>query len=606
MSNSQALLQEGLAAFRARAYDDALRAWRTLLESTPDHPQVKELVARTEALAAEGQLVNQLKEELTDLREELALTRDSRNDLLLEMARLHKRYEEREARLWRMQEAREWELREALASAELKASDDDPHTAALDEEELAAAAGSSLDHHFEPKPKHSREPHEESEALNTAREQVRVLRHELHMSHERIVELEQQLFQYEHDERDLLGQALEDNHALFMDDPGDDERVPFEALQHAHVEATVPPELAAPAETTDEETAREDAPHEDSETSSDADETSDDETSDPDKRPTTQRSASLTGDFRKDIADDARADTGSFIPADNDPVDLPTRADSVTDALVEDLIEETSGIFDLHTGTRSARAPSNDHEAFEPPSDDPLIPGVEDDPFAALKDDEPPTHGDDDDPFAAFKDDEPNDALNDDTAKDDAANESIPPLTFEAVGPEASPSDTGGPQHTAEPQAAPTGDSAPDDIAALPLARGQQDAFDTAEFDLQPIDDKNVGDGFTDELADALSSTPRPPRIETGIQPELPELDFEDDVIEAILPEELERRATWVPVRHKASPVIEDPIAQYLITHIDGVSTFMELRGTVGLPPAAVDSGFRYLLEHDIIRAKPN
>lgn len=616
MSDSQALLQEGLAAFRARAYDDALRAWRTLLEQTPDHPQVKELVARTETLAAEGQIVNQLKEELTDLREELALTRDSRNDLLLEMARLHKRYEEREAHLWRMQEAREWELREALANAELKAFDADPNTSDLDEEALAEAASATLDHAFPPTPKRG-DTSADAEALSNAQDQVRVLRQELQAAHERIVELEQIVFQYEHDERDLVGRAFEDNHALYMDEP--DAPAPFEALQPVRIETPVPAELTARGEQLPGDEASEDAQtshsaaplpqdHRDDakvETPPppvEAPAPEDDDTLASEGRPTTQRSKSLTGDFRKDIADDARDDTGSFDPADDAASDLPAAGETVSDALVEGVIEETSGLFDIRSDALSARDLPSKRAALDDPAETALVPEAEDDPFAdedpfaELKDDAEDTRSDDEDPFAALKDD----------VSSDTAPQSAPPLGFEALGPDDATSDADATTHTGDAQEAPASDDAPDELDALPLARSPEDASDTAEFDLQPIDDINIDDGFTNELADALSSTPRPPRIETGIQPELPELDFEDDVVEAILPEELERRATWIPVRHKADPVIENPIAQYLITHIDGVSTFMELRGTVGLPPTAVDSGFRYLLEHDIIRAKPN
>src|SRR5699024_8096726 len=93
MTDAQTLLQEGLSAFRARAYDQALQSWRALLEIKPDNQHVLQLVERTEALAAEGHLVHSLKEELADLREELASTRQARNDLLIEMARVHKKYQ---------------------------------------------------------------------------------------------------------------------------------------------------------------------------------------------------------------------------------------------------------------------------------------------------------------------------------------------------------------------------------------------------------------------------------------------------------------------------------------------------------------------------------
>src|SRR5699024_10925939 len=103
------------------------------------------LVERTEALAAEGHLVHTLKEELADLREELATTRQARNELLIEMARVHKRYQAREARLWRLQEEREWELREALAHAELSSIvDDDAQNLHLELDALSQLAQAPL------------------------------------------------------------------------------------------------------------------------------------------------------------------------------------------------------------------------------------------------------------------------------------------------------------------------------------------------------------------------------------------------------------------------------------------------------------------------------
>lgn len=647
MSDSQALLQEGLAAFRARAYDEALRAWRTLLSFEPDHPQVKELVARTESLAAEGQMVNQLKEELDDLREELAITRDSRNELLLEMARLHKRYEEREARLWRLQEAREWELREALANAELKALEIDPHTASLSEDELAKEIEDGIAQRSTHEPIHPNE-------LQQAREQVKLLRSELHSAHERIVELEQELFQYQHDEHEELQQALEENRHIFDEndeDAIDDQQIVQELF--VGIQAITPPRdepalRDAPSTPDDDERPRDPQSHTDTQSSrrvefSDAHEIVTQSTPDaPDfdgpliaedvlNRTSTSdlhaaRIANPTQNLRSNLASDIQPKTGSFpTQSEEELLDhaegVSTDDEPVIDALVGLVIEETSGMIHAETGERHIP------DTRIQPADPPNTPDA---------DDAPPRET----PFLRVKEGETVDTTREQSAPQDEtpdadayeqAAEPEPSILFEDALAEPPTSTTVheepdtdtaqtfddstlNPLDDESNDAAQDGERAQEDatqddynqeINALPRARTSEDVSDTAEFDSHPIDDKNIAEGFMDELAEALDTTPPPPRIETGIQPELPELSFEEDDIEAILPEDLERRATWIPVRYKVDAVVEDPIAQYLLTHIDGVSTFMELRGTVGLPPAAVDSGFRHLLAKDIIRAKP-
>lgn len=646
MTDSQALLQEGLAAFRARAYDQALRAWRTLLSFEPDHPQVKELVARTEALAAEGQIVHQLKEELADLREELATTRDSRNELLLEMARVHKRYEEREARLWRMQEAREWELREALATAELKSLDLLPPESDASHEELALEAqqaferDAALEAIAVPKTPattqsiDATQDEDANESLRRAKDQIRTLREELSLAHERIVELEQQLLQYEHDELDgdypgldsndelQLRHAVQD--ALFLTDeeqaiaresihhdPEADEYgfiapIAFSAVESQNIETQHQLSEDAlfnfePSETQSANTVRDDdslsssfdpLPSADDASADEADfdgpliadEVLNQSTSSNDT-PIERKPEGFTRNLRRDIvrADTNQTDSFQGSPEDDALVALPAESQPVLDALVGIVIEETSGM--IHVDSASSHIPTSppsftavdaDSESLEEFSNVPTSEALNEDPSRA-----------------GFE------AVHPDAA--DAADEEMAPPSFHAEdAPETATLEY--PSHEAAHDEAWEKQKA--DIAALPLARNKDDATDTAEIELQPMDDKNVADGFADELAAALDTTPEPPRLDTGIQPELPDIDFMEDEPEEMSPDELERRPTWIPVRHKENPILDDAVASYLLTHIDGVSTFMELRGTVGLPPAAVDSGFRTLLAKNIIRAK--
>lgn len=137
MNDAESLLAEGLAAFRARAYADALSAWRKLLEIEPDH-QVAELVRHAEMMANDVDDVEQLHRQIDDLRAELAATRSSRNELLMEMARLHQHYDEQEQRLRRSFEAKLWKLREQLADAQLATLETKSATPSAEEDNRAS------------------------------------------------------------------------------------------------------------------------------------------------------------------------------------------------------------------------------------------------------------------------------------------------------------------------------------------------------------------------------------------------------------------------------------------------------------------------------------
>lgn len=623
MTDSQALLQEGLAAFRARAYDEALRAWRTLLSFEPDHPQVKELVARTETLAAEGQVVHQLKEELADLREELATTRDSRNELLLEMARVHKRYEEREARLWRMQEAREWELREALANAELQSIQfRSTESRNLSDQELLAAAENALqrpldqqeDEHALP----SSNDQDEQTALEQANEKIRVLRNELQLAHERIVELEQAVLQYEHDEKhshesylaspdhNVLQHAVYDalemseeeqavafDHIIAQDDEEDEEAfgflapAAFQAVESQRIETAQDinedplfGKSRKETQTTNlsDDFNSDDAPDDDFTGPLIADEVLNPPESDASTASMSRSQEGSTRNLERNVIDRNDPPTGSFDPAFRDEEDVfrgvASDDEPVVDALFDIVKEETSGMIHLASSAK---------QQLEPTAPSSL---------------EAVSSSDDEENAAAMP------AVDSHDEEDEAAMPAAD--SHDEEDEEDAPADTHPPAEEPDVEAPAAGTSSVDDkdIHALPPARPRDESIDTAEIDLHPVEDKNLADGFSDELADALSSTPEPPRLITGILPELPDIDFMEDEPEHMSPEELERRGTWIPVRHQSNVELDDPVASYLLTHIDGVSTFMELRGTVGLPPAAVDSGFRTLLGKDIIRVK--
>lgn len=601
MTDAQTLLQEGLSAFRARAYDQALQSWRALLEIEPENQHVLQLVERTEALAAEGHLVHSLKEELADLREELASTRQARNELLIEMARVHKKYQAREARLWRLQEAREWELRDALAHAELSnlsPSSDNDDT-------------SDAQHRLT------------TNALEEAHAHIRRLRDALDEAHQRIDALER------------------------AQDPS----------AHSDDASTPPAPPTESAEPTKERTRRDTAntPHPpafDSEEDADSDESSEGKTTQ------TRPSRTLPEDEVDDPAtDDAaedyaprgtshthtqtshtlRAERGLFetgqeqaVETTTDDFDGPLISDEwlqesendsddasqdapIQDALV-DIVRDASS-EDAHPAPNddAQRAASNetvtasadDSDEDEPTTEHPIA--TEDDapdtdaseaPRVAERP-SPPTQRAAPVPPAPIEDDA-------DTDTDDAPDEDTDEDAEEDTAAVATPQNDDAQGTSDAPSAPQAPPPAPtdEDTSADAAKDARSNIPDTAKIDAEPMDDKNIADGFADELTSALGSTPAPPRLFTGVQPELPDMDILDQEPQKMRPEDLEKYPTSVPVRHKSNPEIDDPIARYLLTHVDGVSTFMELRGTVGLPPAAVDRGFRILLAHDVIRVQ--
>lgn len=563
MTDAQTLLQEGLSAFRARAYDQALQAWRALLDADPDNQQVKQLVERTEALAAEGHLVHTLKEELADLREELATTRQARNELLIEMARVHKRYQARESRLWRLQEEREWELREALAHAELSSIvDDDAQNLHLELDALSELAQAPL-----------------PETLDDAHQQIQQLLRTLNQAHEQIHTLEAQRASSEREVQNASRRTAADEADTAKQD---DSRSSKTADTHTRPSRTVPAKTdvnkALPPDSTeadDEPTPKRTVPH-------------------------TQTSRTLAGSHY--LVEPEEEDHPPEEEATS--FDGPLIADEWLNAPTEDehiksLPDDLVSLVKVVSKTKKSRetidesSARNAEEAQMDPSD--------------ASSDVKSTHDDDSEAQ------EPVDAENQDkqdTEADDDLHITDNAAELFKVDDEQSVDSSMPVDDSAKAPAIPNEEKPPPvprRVAKTPPPSQPlkpRDIPDTAKIPAQPMEDTDIADGFSDELTSALGSTPAPQRLYTGVQPDLPDIDVLENEPQEMAPEDLEKHPTSVPVRYKEDPSIDDPIARYLLTHVDGVSTFMELRGTVGLPPAAVDRGFRILLAHKVIRVQ--
>lgn len=559
MTEAQALLQEGLAAFKARAYNDALRAWRALLNLEPDNTQVRDLVSRTEALAAEGQVVNLLREELADLRAELASTRESRNELLLEMARIHRRYEEREARLWRAQEAREWELREALAKAELQ-----------------QVQGFSS------------EKEVEYDALQM---QVASLRNELSNAHARIVELEQKLGAEAHvpTEFDGIPEDAGDEDLFFggLIDDTDERDIPRSTWDSSPNDAFIgltsaEDEAPAPIETQE------------------------------DSRPitTTARPLSPTNDWPLTDNEPAftrleRTSTSSQ-PA---PVFAPE------EPLIEPVISDNHESFDVLVSAVTAegrlQSPATSAE-------------LKADPFEAaeetIEEDVPSLISLEEsvgfEEIEELSNDSTNELANEETLEAPEQFEALFDFSAieessldETIVEEEQPSNENTNEQSSEEAIEAISQVSAEDreiIDSLQASTSERSS-DTAEYTDETLNDENLIEGFSDGLASALGDTPDPPRLETGIVPILPDLSFDLEEEEDIYVHELHGKSTWIPVVCNKRPDDISAIASYLISHIDGVSSFAELRGTVGLPAEAVDKGFLELIAAGALRARrPN
>lgn len=601
MTDAQTLLQEGLSAFRARAYDQALQAWRALLEIEPKNQQVIQLVERTETLAAEGQLVHSLKDELADLREELAATRQARNELLMEMARVHKRYQAREARLWRLQEEREWELRDALARAELV------NFTATSDEDAPPSEESTLN-----------TQHELTEnALQEAHAHIGRLREALEDAHARIDALEQDTSANVADAREPFD-PLPGKSSGSSTPPSDDDTPAADGIQPSQPSSSASEPTAKRADTaanphtqaaeTDKNSPSTQTADKVPDAPADiADDTSTDAEKDaPRKTPTpyrhltqkhTQTSHTLTvgrSFLETDeheiedafagplISDEWLQDSGTdeAPPVPDALVHIVRKANQPEDAPGNGEDVPATGSQDDSSSMPRGAAPSPASQTSADADTEPASTASEQSTSGA-----PSTLGNGTPPLPADEVREPTEEAH----AEDAANHVKPT-------PPSSSSLSSKPSKPSMPP------RAPQDAPVTESSRGN--IPDTAKIDAEPMDDKNLADGFADELTSALGSTPAPPRLFTGVQPELPDFDILEDAPEKMAPEDLDKYPTAIPVRHTTSKELDDPIARYLLTHVDGVSTFMELRGTVGLPPAAVDRGFRILLAHDVIRVQ--
>lgn len=615
MTNAQTLLQEGLSAFRARAYDQALQAWRALLEIEPNNQQVIQLVERTETLAAEGQLVHSLKEELADLREELATTRQARNELLMEMARVHKRYQAREARLWRLQEEREWELRDALARAELSSFTDTPNdndpsndaSALNTQQELTQNALTEAHAHIE------RLRH----ALDQARTQIDALEQDQHAKnapqHAPIPpdaeqnDVEQPAIGPPNlpANSPLPNQAIADTTTPTHDPIHDDrpKRADTAANQHTHASENDKPSSARQH--------THDAPPSPI-VDSDLDSDSDTPKSTARKTPTPYRYSAQKHTQTSHTLTVGR----SFLETDEHPLEDTFAGPLISDEWLQESTDaiknETDHVPDALVHIVQSATPPLQPEHTAPSSDPQLndeIPSQIDGATNLTPDDTPDTKPA---PHAPTNDAAPPNQRTSDAPS--TLGNGTPPLPQEdlneptddaALQTPQTPTQPDKPDTPAQPdKPAPSDKPSTTSSKALVIEPARRNIPDTAKIDAEPMDDKNLDEGFADELTSALGSTPAPPRLFTGVQPELPDFDILDDAPEKLAPEDLDKYPTAIPVRHTTHQDLDDPIARYLLTHVDGVSTFMELRGTVGLPPAAVDRGFRILLAHDVIRVQ--
>lgn len=576
MTDAQTLLQEGLSAFRARAYDQALQAWRALLDAEPDNQQVQQLVERTEVLAAEGHLVHTLKEELADLREELATTRQARNDLLIEMARVHRRYQAREARLWRLQEEREWELREALAQAELSGIVDD--SATVLRHDLEALVAQELE--------------APPQTLDDAHQQIQQLLHTLRQAHQRILALESAATT---DESQVEGEPTRST-------PDKDDE-PRESAPAKSSGTHTRPSRTVPAKTDVNKVLATDPPI---------------EADSPPPRtrsaPHTQTSRTLAAsrflvepDGDPDLLDedDATSFDGPLIA--DEWLNAP-KSDEDIESLPDDLVSLVKDVSKTKASSDITSAPpetSEETPSIDEGADDDLGPDKESALLDALDDVSQETQPSDD-AFVPDTQELKEEATDKETLEEDTDGFQITDDAAELFKADE-PDGIEPPQNAARTAAQTEHKPAPVPKRAAktpPPSQSQHEIPDTARIEPQPMEDTDIADGFSDELTSALGATPAPQRLFTGVQPDLPDIDVFENEPQEMSPEDLEKYPTSVPVRHKEDPSVDDPIARYLLTHVDGVSTFMELRGTVGLPPAAVDRGFRILLAHKVIRVQ--
>lgn len=421
MNDAESLLAEGLAAFRARAYADALSAWRKLLEIEPDH-QVAELVRHAEMMANDVDDVEQLHRQIDELRAELSATRSSRNELLMEMARLHQHYDEQEQRLRRAFEAKLWKLREQLADAQLATLDTKNTTPSAETADRGAEESTD----------------EQDRTSATTDALVTTLRQrEIRLS------IQNRILQ-----REL--RTLQRNIAVDSTSGENSDVMPAQE----NAESSTASASEAPVPTTPQ-------------------------------AKTTEEHVQPTSLLGNDV------DTSEPAP------------------FFEDLAEPTA-----------------DHASFE--LEEATIPN------------EP-----------AFDRGE------------------ATPLLDEEDADDRQPS--------------------PDQTSA------SSSRFHTTATPL--LDEEDV-----DDLSETLFETPEPPRLQTGIVPQLPELDFEPET-ESLRSEELPERLDWIPTRQQNQPSVS-PIAAYLMTHVDGASSFRELSNVVGLPQNAVIQGFQELIEAGAILAR--
>lgn len=532
MTNAHTLLEEGLSAFRTGAYQQALQSWRELLQKDPNNAKVKQLVARTEALAQESQTIRHLRDEIVDLREQLAKTRNAKNELLVQLAQVHEHYQEREAKLWKRQQQRDWEIREALAHQEL---------AALG---IVAPIPTLL-----PQDNDAEEP----DALLLANTRIRELENELR-------QLQLKGTQHHQTNEEAPSAA----HVKFQDEP---------------------PAIDTPAS---EDAALETIPHHDDTTT-----TQDvpDASTDP-----KQVAEDTTEPSTNEAIDDA---SQAFTLVDDDDLDDFTLTAEQDDEPAEDLSPQNDALLAHNWFDAEDDEPQDD-----PPSSSRPRTATHNIPYGII-----PTPDD----LDSSKDDE-----QERTSIADESYTEGSDLLVTLVAQQTSPSVT-----QEEPQPQPDNDNNEDgvesnDLAASqdedednvsqalpPLPHHEREIPDTAKIDLDPEHRSALGDSPSDDLTTALESTPQPPRLFTGVQASLPNVDILDEEPQQIVPDDLDRYATSIPVLHKKNANISDPIATYLLTHIDGVSTFMELRGTVGLPSSAVDRGFKILIAQDVIRVRP-
>ena len=722
MSDIHRSLEEGLAALEARDYGRAASCWRAVLAIDPDHVRARQLLAELESLGAlpddeadPGELAR-LQAEVDDLREELELTRESRNDLLVEVARLHRRYQQREAKLLRMRDAREQALRDRAerlpaSPSPATAADVPAPTAAGDaatvaalatERERAARAELLLASEREraaklqgaleaarqtPATTTSDEPelrellaHErlQNQELAAALVRARLMRPTAPLDaessatgpaatgqamagqamagqaasvsatgtadaaslamtqRETIARLQDDLARARIGERLVLGErdvALAELRDL---------------LEEAAVEGLVSPPTRGPDVRPDDpfSAVTSPTPHGDPlggddhsvapvELDPGFDTSPTPRTGEP-SEPASIPQGALDPGF--DAA--PRPTTGSTAVHQPEPATVeldpgfettPSTSRLPSTSLESDpefLAEVDAGLADVFAGSsqQAERAEAERAEAERAEAERAEAERAEAERAEAERAEAERAEAERAEAERAAEAAAAAAPANGESEKREDSGPRTVSFSFSAEDfsdePEAGePVDLGElsePVLTSEPPAETTGGSSErghtgTSTPAIAATNGEptreQPPVPDESFELSQgmewYAEQRAARAADSALESLLEDTPEPPRLITGMMPALPDLDLLDDVVVDLPADKLEDNVDMVPVRNaERLDAAVSPVASYLLTHIDGASSFRELVALVGLPQRAVYDGFRELLRERVIQAR--